>query len=117
MFRQFVSSEVVRTDTSKAFDAQCLMEALRGYLPLIAHPRGRSLVVSMGAARHRHEGRACRVTNVFDAGENYGLMCQVEVGESGDPSILVTPITELSFDRRHQIARDVAAYRRRRAQR
>ncbi|WP_157235609.1 hypothetical protein [Methylosinus sp. LW4] len=52
------------------------------------------------------------MTNVFDAGGAFGLMCQVEVGES-DPLLLVTPLTELSFDRTHPIAHDVADYRRR----
>jgi hypothetical protein len=39
-------------------------------------------------------------------------MCQVEIGES-DPSLLVTPLTEFSFDRTHSITRHVADYRRR----
>jgi hypothetical protein len=111
MFRRSVSSDSGRIDAATARDARRLLEALRLCLPLLAHPRGRSLAAAMGAAR-----RGCRVTNVFDAGERYGLMCQVEVGESGDPSILVTSLAELSFDRRHPIARDVADYRRRRTQ-
>jgi len=117
MFQRIVSSGVERIDAGSSLDARRLLEALSRCLPLVAHPRGRSLAASIGAARHGHAGRGCRVTNVFDAGESYGLMCHVEVGERGDPSILITPIAELSFDRRHPIARDVADYRRRRTQR
>jgi len=39
-------------------------------------------------------------------------MCQIEVGDSADPAILVTPIAEFAFDRRHPIARDIADCRR-----
>jgi len=53
---------------------------------------------------------------VFDAGENFGLMCQIEVGDGPDPAIFVTPIAELAFDRRHPIVREIADYRSRRAQ-
>ncbi|WP_400768578.1 hypothetical protein [Methylosinus sporium] len=58
------------------------------------------------------------MTNVFDAGDAFGLMCQVEVGDGdGDaPSIFITSIAEIAFDRRHPIAREIADYRRRRAQ-
>jgi hypothetical protein len=55
------------------------------------------------------------MTGVFDAGETFGLMRQVEVGAGADPSLLVAPITELSFDGKHPIAREIADYRRRRA--
>jgi hypothetical protein len=56
------------------------------------------------------------VTNVFDASDRFGLMCQVEVGDAADPAIFITPIADLAFDRRHPIAREIADYRRRRAQ-
>ena len=75
----------------------------------------RTVARSLVRFGNRGSDSRCKVTDVFDAGETFGLMCQVEVGES-EPSLLVTPITELSFDRRHPIARDVADYRRRRAQ-
>jgi hypothetical protein len=61
-------------------------------------------------------GNQHRVTNVFDAGDAFGLMCQLEVGDDDAPTIFVTPIAELAFDRRHPIAREIADYRRRRAQ-
>ncbi|WP_400770643.1 hypothetical protein [Methylosinus sporium] len=53
---------------------------------------------------------------MFDAGDAFGLMCQLEVGDDGVPAIFVTPIVELAFDRLNPIAREIADYRRRRAQ-
>jgi hypothetical protein len=106
------SHDVERT---RAADARGLMEALRRCLPLMAHPRGRSLTTSIAASRHNGSDRRCMVTNVFDAGDAFGLMRQVEVGGGADPAIFVTPIAELAFGR-HPIARTVADYRRRCAQ-
>ncbi|PWB89059.1 hypothetical protein C5688_17820 [Methylocystis sp. MitZ-2018] len=102
-------------DRTRATDAHELMDALRRCLPLVAHPRGRSLASSIAAARRRNSDRRCTVTNVLDAGGAFGLMCQVEVGDGADVAIFVAPIAELAFGR-HPIARAVADYRRRCAQ-
>ncbi|WP_051592527.1 hypothetical protein [Methylosinus sp. sav-2] len=56
------------------------------------------------------------MTNAFDAGDAFGLMCQVDVGDGADPAIFVAPIAEPAFDRRLPIAREIADTRRRRAQ-
>jgi len=51
-------------------------------------------------------------TDVFYAGEEKGLMCRIDLqGVAGPPFLLVAPITHFSFNRRHPIARDIAAYR------
>jgi hypothetical protein len=47
--------------------------------------------------------RRCRVTNVFDAGDAFGPICQVEVGDGAEPAIYIAPIAELAFDRQHPI--------------
>ncbi|WP_400767394.1 hypothetical protein [Methylosinus sporium] len=101
-------------DRARAAETRGLIDALRPCLPLMAHPRGRSLALSIAAARRRGADRRCTVTNIFDAGDAFGLMCQVEVGGGGAPAIFVAPIAELAFGR-HPIARAVADYRRRRA--
>lgn len=115
MFHRTTSSDSERLDAASAQDTRRLLEAFRRCLPLVAHPRGRLRATLMRSPQNKGLDSKCKVTNVFDAGETFGLMCQVEIGES-DPSLLVTPLAELSFDRRHPIARDVADYRRRRAQ-
>ncbi|WP_024882043.1 hypothetical protein [Methylosinus sp. LW3] len=116
IIRDMNARDVDRLRVAHAADARRLMEVLRRCLPLMAHPRGRSLTASIAAARRRDSDRRCRVTNVFDAGDAFGLMCQVEVGDDDAPAIFATPIAELAFDRRHPIARAIADYRRRRAQ-
>ncbi|HEY8066401.1 MAG TPA: hypothetical protein VIF40_16995 [Methylosinus sp.] len=52
---------------------------------------------------------------MFDAGDAFDLMCQVEVGDCADSAIFVAPIAEFAVGR-HPIARAVAEYHRRRAQ-
>lgn len=111
MLHRTTSSNIERIGKMCSQDRRRLLDAFRRCLPLVAHPRGR-LGASLMRAQNRGSDNRCKVTNVFDAGETFGLMCQVEVGET-DPSLLVTPLTELSFDRTHPIARDVADYRRR----
>jgi hypothetical protein len=115
MFQRTTSSDTDRIGAASAQDTRRLLEAFRRRLPLVAHPRGRLRASLMRGAQNRGPDSRCRVTHVFDAGETFGLMCQVEVRES-EPALLVTPITELTFDRRHPLARDVADYRRRRVQ-
>jgi hypothetical protein len=116
IIRDIHSHDVDRTRTARAADARRLMDALRRFLPLMAHPCGRSRTASIAATRRRNSGRRCTVTNVFDAGDAFGLMCQIEVGDGADPAIFVAPIAELAFDRRQPITREIADYRRRRAQ-
>jgi hypothetical protein len=113
MFQRANSPEIARLADANALDARKLLEALRRYSPLAAHPRGRLRTSLIGAARRGAFDDRYKVTGVFDAGETFGLLCQVEVG--ADPSLLVASITELSFDRKHPIAREIADYRRRRA--
>lgn len=79
----------------------------------MAHPRGRTLALSIAAVRRRGSDRRCTVTNVFDGGDVFGLMCQVEIGGGSAPAIFVAPIADLAFGQ-HPIARAVADYRRRR---
>ena len=58
------------------------------------------------------------VTDVFYAGEANGLMCRVDVQGAIDmPVVVVSPVTQLAFNRREiPIARDIAAYRKHRAE-
>jgi hypothetical protein len=84
---------------------------------IVTHPRERSLAASIAAAHRPRSDRRCRVTNVFDTGDGFGLMCKIERGDSVDPGIFVAPLAALAFDRRRPITREIVDYRRRRAQR
>ncbi|HTV34313.1 MAG TPA: hypothetical protein VME69_14670, partial [Methylocella sp.] len=57
-------------------------------------------------------------TDVFYANEKDGWMCRVDVqGAIDEPVVVVVaPITHLAFNRRHPIAHDIAAYRKRRTE-
>jgi hypothetical protein len=94
-----------------------LLEVLRRNLPLVAYPRRAGAPLQKVTKNMRRSDR-CLVTNVFDAGSGLGLMCQVAIEESGaNYALIVTPITDLSFERRHPIARIIANYRRSQSQR
>jgi hypothetical protein len=116
MFRGANFPKIERTASASALDARRLLEALRPYLPLAAHPRGRLRVSLIRASPRGAFDERCKVTGVFDAGDAFGLLCQIEVGDNADPAIFFAPIVELAFDRRHPIAREIVDYRRRRAQ-
>jgi hypothetical protein len=59
---------------------------------------------------------ACVVTSIFDAGSGYGILCRVEFPGVRSPApTLVTPISQVSFDHRNPIARELTAYRKHRS--
>ena len=97
--------------------AERLVQKLRRVLPLAAHGRP-----PLTAALRR--SLACpdvippvMVTDIFYAGEEDGLMCRIDArGLDDAPIVVVAPVTQLAFNRRHPIARAVAAYRKRRAE-
>jgi hypothetical protein len=44
-------------------------------------------------------------------------MCRIDVhGGIDEPVVVVAPVTQLAFNRKHPITRDIAAYRKRRAE-
>jgi hypothetical protein len=102
--------------TSTDLRAEQLMQKLRRALPLTAHGRP-SLTAVLGRSRSCVDVMPrVTVTDVFYAGEEKGLMCRLDVqGFADDPVIVVAPVTQLTFNRRHPVARDIAAYRKRRA--
>ena len=103
--------------TSTDLHAETLMQKLRRALPLTAHGRP-----PLTAALRR--GLSCAnllprvtVTDVFYAGEANGLMCRIDVHKGIDDSVVVVaPVTQLAFNRKHPVAREIAAYRKHRAE-
>jgi hypothetical protein len=96
-----------------------LLEVLRRNLPLVAYPRKKGAMASLRSVT-QCKGHSDRylVTNVFDAGADLGLMCQIAIDKSGTCyASIVTPIADLSFERRHPITRVIANYRRSLSQR
>jgi hypothetical protein len=103
--------------TSSDLRAEHLVQKLRRALPLTAHGRP-----SLAATLSRNLYCAnlmprVTVTDVFYAGEKNGLMCRIDVhGVIDQPVVVVAPVTQLAFNRKHPIARDIAAYRKHRVE-
>jgi hypothetical protein len=90
-----------------------LLDALRRHLPLTAYPKGRLIESLRRGSRDRGSSGRCRVTHVFDAGDELGLLCQLEVDDnSASGPLIVTPIADLAFRRGHPIQREIANYHR-----
>ena len=59
--------------------------------------------------------KECQVTWVSNAGDAGGIMCKLSAdGEADNKLALVTSITQLDFDRRLPLAREIAAYQKHR---
>ncbi len=98
--------------TSSDLCTEQLVQKLRRALPLTAHgrpPLTEALRRSLACANLMPR---VTVTDVFYAGEENGLMCRIDVqGLADEPMVVVAPVTQLAFNRRHPIARDIDAYR------
>jgi hypothetical protein len=60
--------------------------------------------------------QACQVKSVSYAGDDGGIVCHLEPGDSGS-EVVVVSITHLQFDPRVPLARDIAAYQKHRIKR
>ncbi len=95
---------------------QKLVEQLRFALPLKARARPPLIerlrkTISCDAARSN-----LPVTNIFDAGENLGLMCELDLTRYRPQApYLVVPLAHLALDRRYGLDRKFQRYRRRAA--
>ena len=98
-------------------DIRSLVSKLQQFLPLPAH--GRPALMSSLRTRLPIAALSpsCLVTRIFDAGEEHGLMCQFEFTAVSQFTVFFAPIAHLSFDRRHPISKEIAAYRSRRFKR
>jgi hypothetical protein len=92
-------------------DVHRFVDRVRPFLPLPAHPRPQLRASLRKTLTDAQISSGCTVTNVFYAGDGYGLMCHLTIGAEtiGAPT-LVAPIAHLAFGRRHPIAREIAAY-------
>ncbi len=92
---------------------QKLVEQLRFALPLRARARPPLIerlrgTISLDAARSN-----LPVTNVFDAGESLGLVCQLDLTQyCPQAPHLVVPLEHLAIDRKYGINRKPQHYRR-----
>jgi hypothetical protein len=83
-----------------------LVSKLRELLPLVAIVREQSPAVE------RSHGYT--ITRVDYAGDEGGIVCKVELGPNNEDRALFASITHLRFDQAAPVAREVAAYQKRR---
>jgi hypothetical protein len=98
--------------TRLSLEKQKLVEQLRFALPLKARARPPLIErlrksISQDAARSN-----LPVTNIFDAGESLGLMCQLDLTQySAQTPYLVVPFEHLALDRLYGLDRKFQRYR------
>lgn len=88
------------------------IQYLRRALPLSAHARP-ALITFLRA--HGAIGRAAprlTITDIFDAGQDRGLMCRFGIAGEPEGSGFVAPLAQLALDRRRAAALDVSLRRR-----
>ena len=92
-------------------DVYRFVDRVRPFLPLPAHARPQLRASLRKTLTDAQISSGCTVTNVFYAGDGYGLMCHLTIGAKtiGAP-MLVAPIAYLAFGRQHPMAREIAAY-------
>lgn len=99
----------------RRYDARRLFALLQRHLPLSVRAAA-PLVASLPAASSTSS--RCVVTQVFDAGDRLGLMCRLEFDdETRRSTVVVASLTQLNFDRKLPLYRDIAAYRKNRRER
>jgi len=76
---------------------------------LLANLRGRSSAAKITLN--------CTITKVFYLGDDGGITCHVIFDEEEKDEVFLVSITQLAFDRRLSVARDIAAYQKHRIKR
>jgi hypothetical protein len=97
--------------------AERLFRKLTEVLPLSAH----ATPVLLANLRERSSAAKitldCKVTKVFYLGDDGGITCQVNFDEEEKEVVFLVSITQLAFDRRLPVAREIAAYQKHRLKR
>jgi hypothetical protein len=94
-----------------------LLPMLRSSLPFAA----RMTPELAGTLREQLDGMdvpsACELTRVDYAGDEGGIMCRLVLGGETGERVFFVSITHLRFDGRSPLAREIAAYQKRRCKR
>lgn len=94
-----------------------LLAKMKDSLPLLAAPMPELAAVM----RRQNPGRDLppqwRITEVTYAGDPGGIMCRLDDGQEAGLGAFVVSVTHLRFDHKVPMAREIAAYQKRRAKR
>lgn len=94
-----------------------LMHRLSDALPLPAFGTPRLLATLRGRRGTATITPRCTVTQVYYAGDEGGIVCHLSFKETIESEVVVASITHLEFDRRLQVAREIATYQKHRTKR
>jgi hypothetical protein len=86
-----------------------LIARLRRELPFAA--QGRPALLSFLRSRSIDVRRSPRLTviEVFDAGEQFGLMCRIALADASNaPAVFVVPMNQIALNRSHSHIRQLA---------
>lgn len=90
-----------------------LSAKLQAALPLPARMTPELAATLQSGAAVPHTSTACSVTSISYAGDEGGVMCELDLQNENGKAIYVS-ITHLRFDPRLPAARDIAAYQKHR---
>jgi hypothetical protein len=78
-----------------------LVQNLRRALPLSAHPRPPLLAFLRERGLNGRGAPRLIVLDVFDAGEDRGLMCRFAIAEDREASSFIAPLAQVALARSH----------------
>ena len=101
--------------TDDILRVSALIDGMQKALPIRVTPTSELATVLRQQRPGRELPREWEVAKVSYAGDPGGIMCRLRAGPDGDAGNFVVSITHLTFDRRVPMAREIAAYQKRRA--
>jgi hypothetical protein len=94
-----------------------LMNRLSDALPLPALGTQQLMATLRKGAETAANTPSCTVTRVDYGGDEGGILCHLAFKEGTGSSVVIASITHLVFDRRLQVAREIATYQKHRIKR
>jgi hypothetical protein len=97
--------------------AHLLMAKLKAALPLPALATPPLLAQLREQAPGRDLSPRCQITGIHYAGDEGGILCELDFRTEDADTVFFVSITHLTFDRRLPLAREIAAYQKHRVKR
>ena len=97
--------------------AHLLMAKLKAALPLPALATPPLLAQLHEQAPGRDLSPRCQITGIHYAGDEGGILCELDFGTEDADTVFFVSLTHLTFDRRLPLAREIAAYQKHRVKR
>lgn len=89
-----------------------LVERVRRALPVSAHARPALLTFLRARSAVGRGSPRLTIIDLFDAGQDRGLMCRFTIAGEGEVAAFVAPLAQLALERRRAVASDASLRRR-----